>query len=543
MNRLLKISSVAILAVLLVAQSVEAANVDAQGRQLYREGEVIVKYKDGVFRTRSFMNTLYDAAAVVEVKRFANGYRNFEHLMLDMNEISVEEAIEVLREDSAVEYVQPNFIMYALPIHEETLHEEVAADAAPSSQPCIIPGLPYPPGCDDPTTPPPGDDDGKAPPCIAPGIPYPPGCDDPTTPPPGDDDGKAPPCIAPGIPYPPGCDDSGGGGGSERPAIEPEPAEPGRAGDPRLGELYGLKKIEAKRAWKVQEGSRDVIVAVIDTGVDYNHPDLAYNMWRNPKARSFAETGIDMDGSEIAGDIVGWDFVHNDNLPFDDNMHGTHCAGTVGAVGSNGVGISGVAKRVSIMAIKFLSGSGSGDTADAIKAIDYAVSRGAQILSNSWGGPGEVSSNKALEDAIKHAEAAGVLVVAAAGNDGTNNDTRPMLPAAFPQENIIAVAATNESDSKAFFSNYGPKTVDVAAPGSGILSTTPKGGYKKLSGTSMAAPHVSGAAALIWSEYPNATYSEVKERLMRFGDPISTLKGETVTGMRINIYKALTEQL
>lgn len=516
MYRLFSMFSVAILAVLLVAQSADAANVDAQGRQIYREGEVIVKYRDDVFRTRSLMNSIYDAAAVVDVKRFAGDYRNFEHLMLDMNAISVEEAIEVLREDPAVEYVQPNFIMYALPIHEETV-----AEAAPQGEPCIIPGLPFPPGCEDSGTPPPGGGDGEAPPCIIPGLPFPPGCRDE-----GGGGGTPPP-----------------GGGGERPAIEPEPAEPGRADDPRVGELYGLEKIEAQRAWEVQEGSKDVVVAVIDTGVDYNHPDLAFNMWRNPNAESYAETGIDSDGTEITGDVVGWDFIHDDNLPFDDHMHGTHCAGTIGAVGSNGVGISGVAKRVSIMAIKFLSKSGSGDTADAIKAIDYAVSRGAKILSNSWGGPGAPSSNQALEDAIKRAEAAGVLVVAAAGNDGTDNDTRPMLPASFPQENVLAVAATNESDGRAFFSNYGLATVDVGAPGSGILSTTPKGAYKKLSGTSMAAPHVSGAAALVWAEYPDATYSEIKERLMRFGDPLSALDGKTVTGMRINVYKALTEQL
>ncbi len=513
MNRLINILSAAFVAVLLIAQSADASNVDANGRQLYREGEVIVKYKDGVFRTRSFMNSLYDAAAVVEVKHFAGAFNNFEHLMLDMNAISVEEAIEVLREDPAVEYVQPNFIMYAMPIHEELVEAK--------SQPCIIPGLPFPPGCDDSGTPPPGGGDGEAPPCIIPGLPFPPGC--------RDEGGGTPP--------------PGGGTPGERPAIEPAPVEPGRAADPKLDQLYGLKKIQAQEAWAIQEGSKDVVVAVIDTGVDYNHPDLAFNMWRNPTASSYAETGIDTDGTEITGDVVGWDFVHNDNLPFDDHMHGTHCAGTVGAVGNNGVGVSGVAQRVSIMAIKFLTKQGSGDTADAVKAIDYAVSRGAKILSNSWGGPGEVSSNTALEDAIKRAEAAGVLVVAAAGNDGTDNDTRPMLPAAFPQDNVLAVASTNKNDGRSFFSNYGLETVDVGAPGSDIISTAPKGAYKKLSGTSMAAPHVSGAAALLWAEFPDATYAEIKERLMRFGDDNSALQGKTVSGKRINIYKALTGTL
>lgn len=552
MNRLLKFLPIAVLAMMLSSAIATAANVDRDGRPLYHDGEVIVKYKDGVFRTRAVMDSIYNSMAVVEVQHFSGAFKNFEHLMFDTRAITVEEAVEQLQRDPAVEYAQPNYIMYALPVQEEMVD---VADAQ-AGEPCLIPGVDFPPGCDPNAAPPgggnpppPGGGDGQ--PCLIPGIDFPPGCDPGSAPPPpGDGDGQ--PCLIPGIDFPPGCDPNAAppappGGGNpgnpgERPAINPMPEEPSRGVDPRMGELYGMTKIDAPRAWEIEQGSKEIVVAVIDTGVDYNHPDLAYNIWRNPNAETYAATGIDPTGADITGDIVGWDFIHNDNLPFDDQMHGSHCAGTIGGVGNNGVGVSGVAQRVSIMAVKFLSSQGSGTTADAIKAIDYAISRGAKILSNSWGGPGD-EDNQALEDAVVRAQQAGVLFVAAAGNDGTDNDSRPMYPAAYPQDNVIAVAATNEQDSRAFFSNYGVETVDVGAPGSGILSTTPNGNYQKLSGTSMAAPHVSGAAALLWAHFPEATYTEIKERLLRFGDPIPSLQGKTVTGMRINVYKALTGEL
>lgn len=195
------------------------------------------------------------------------------------------------------------------------------------------------------------------------------------------------------------------------------------------------------------------------------------------------------------------------------------------------------------MAVKFLSAQGSGDTAAAIKSIDYAVSRGAKVLSNSWGGKGDDGSNGALKESIDRAGQAGVLFVAAAGNDSTNNDKTPVFPAALDSDNILAVAATTETDGLAFFSNTGVKTVDVGAPGANVYSTTPGGKYGKLSGTSMACPHVAGAAALVWSQYPNADYKEIKRRLMDGGDAIGALSGKTVTGKRINVAKSLEESL
>ena len=481
-----------------------AGGEDSQGRELYRDGEVIVKYKDGVKRTRAQMLDLYDRIGVVEVKRFTGVSKNFEQLLFSTKS-RVEEVIADLERDSAVEYAQPNYMIYALPLDAETVKVKSGA-----KEPCLIPGFPYPPGCDD------------------------------------SGGGGGEPCLIPGFPYPPGCDDSGGGGGGggtppvERPQIQPMPSEGSPAADPDMDKVYGIRKIQAPEAWAVQRGSKNIIVAVIDTGIDYNHPDLAFNVWRNPAAKAYLETGVDKDGSTVTGDIVGWDFVHNDNLPFDDHMHGTHCSGTIGAVGNDGKGISGVAQRVSIMGVKFLSAEGSGDTVTAIKAIEYAVSRGAKILSNSWGGKGDDGYNNALEESIRQAELRGVLFVAAAGNDGTNNDSDPAFPAAFRGANMLTVAATNERDQMAFFSNYGVQSVHVGAPGSGIYSTTPNKGYTQLSGTSMAAPHVSGAAALVWAQFPNAGFAEIKRRLMTYGDDIPSLNGKTITGKRINVYKAIT---
>ena len=197
-----------------------------------------------------------------------------------------------------------------------------------------------------------------------------------------------------------------------RPGIAPKPSpvEPPVA-DPQQNKVWGLNAISAPEAWKVTTGSQGIVVAVIDTGIDYNHEDLSFNMWRRPGVESEED------------DIVGWDFVHDDNLPFDDHMHGTHVAGTIGAVGGNALGIVGVSPKVSLMAVKFLTARGSGTTLDAIRSIDYAVERGARILNNSWGG-GADPNNNALRESIGRAEARGVLFVVAAGNDGTDNDRR-----------------------------------------------------------------------------------------------------------------------
>ena len=523
-----------------------AGGLDSQGRELYRDGEVIVKYRSGAVRTRSSANQLYERLNVLELRRFSPRMEEFEHLLFQENTMGVEEAVQLLEQDSSVEYAHPNYIVYTLPIAEEV---EVA------EAPCILPGIPFPPGCvDQGTGGNPGNpgEPGEEVPCIAPGIPFPPGCVDPGNPGnPGEpgEPGEEVPCIAPGIPFPPGCVDPGNPGNPgnpspNRPPIEDVSEEPDAASDPDLSKAYGIEKVGAIAAWDIQKGSKDVVVAVIDTGVDYNHPDLAFNMWRNPNTEEILKTGIDSSGSNISGDIVGWDFIHDDNLPYDDNMHGTHCAGIIGAVGNNGEGVSGVAQRVSIMAVKFLDSAGSGDIGDAIAAIDYAVSRGAKILSNSWGGEGGTGAEaKALKEVIERSKQAGALFVAAAGNSSSNNDVRPVIPASIKVDNIIAVASTDSQDNMSFFSNYGPASVHIGAPGSGVYSTTPGGTYRSLSGTSMAAPHVAGAAALVWAQFPEATYSEIKKRLIASGDSIESLTEKTISGKRLNVFNALQDEL
>ncbi len=316
--------------------------------------------------------------------------------------------------------------------------------------------------------------------------------------------------------------------------------------DPRYSSQWGLHNIgqtgglndadiDAPEAWNTTTGSRSIIVGVIDTGIDYNHPDLAANIWRN--TREIAGNGIDDDGNGFRDDIRGWDFANNDADPFDDNAHGTHVAGIIGAVGNNGVGIAGVAWNVQLMPLKFLTASGSGATSGAVSAINYAVANGAKILNNSWGGGG---FNQALNDAVSRARAAGVIFVAAAGNSNSNNDAVPSYPANINYDNVISVAATDSSDRRASFSNYGATTVDIAAPGVGILSTTPNNTYSSFSGTSMATPFVAGAAALVWSANPNLTYSQVISRLYTTADRITGLNGLVANGARLNVNRALT---
>jgi subtilisin family serine protease len=331
-------------------------------------------------------------------------------------------------------------------------------------------------------------------------------------------------CEMPGFSFLPGCV---GHFADVKPPLSEAPAEvvPAKA-DPRNTELYGMRKIGADKAWAQYRGNRQMIVAVIDTGVDYNHEDLSFNMWRNPAPKN--------------GDITGYDFVHGDGMPFDDQGHGTHTAGTIGAAGGNGVGVSGVNQFVSIMALKFISKAGSGTTEAAIDAIDYAVSHGAKVLSNSWGGQMD-ETNQALYDAIERARLKDVLFVAAAGNDGFDNDTDPRrsYPAAYDHANIISVAATDKDDDLTFFSNYGRKSTHVGAPGANIYSTVPGNRYRNSIGTSMACPHVAGAAALIWSKKPSLTAVQVKKILMDSVDQVPALEGKTVTGGRINVMKAL----
>jgi len=299
--------------------------------------------------------------------------------------------------------------------------------------------------------------------------------------------------------------------------------------------LYGMSRISAPTAWDYSTGDGDFVVAVIDSGVDYNHPDLAANMWRNPGET--AGDGIDNDGNGIVDDVFGANFAGaNNGNPFDDNGHGTHVAGTIGAIGNNGTGVVGVNWNVKIMALKFLSASGSGSTSDAIEALNYAVSKGVKVSNNSWGGGGY---STALFNAIQAAQNAGHIFVAAAGNSNINIDTTPSYPASYNLANVVAVASTTSSEVRSSFSNYGTNTVDIAAPGSSILSTTPNNTYSTFSGTSMASPHVAGAIALYWDANPGDTAAQVIQKLRDSADTLTSLNGLVNGSRRLNVGRML----
>ncbi len=319
--------------------------------------------------------------------------------------------------------------------------------------------------------------------------------------------------------------------------------------DPYMQQLWGLNNfgqtvnwtagtpdadIDAPEAWSVSTGSPNVVVAVIDTGVDVTHPDLAANTWVNPgeNCPGCRTNGVDDDGNGYVDDWRGWDFVNGDNNPTDDQGHGTHVSGTIAAVGNNGLGVVGVTWSTTIMPLKFLGADGSGTTADAIRAVLYANAKGASILNNSWGG-GEFS--QALLDAIEETDASGGLFVAAAGNDFTNTDVTPFYPSSYDVPSLVSVGATDASDRKAWFSNYGLRTVDLGAPGTNIYSTWRGGSYRFADGTSMAAPHVSGAAALSKAVFPDASGVGLKALLLRSVDPIAVLAGTSRTGGRLNV--------
>lgn len=319
------------------------------------------------------------------------------------------------------------------------------------------------------------------------------------------------------------------------PAPEAPPRLPRRPrADPILGKVWGLNKVGAQLAWKKTIGSDKIVVADIDTGVDYNHEDLINNIWRNPG--EIPNDGKDNDNNGYVDDVVGWDFSNSDNRPWDDHGHGTHTSGTIGATGGNGRGVSGISQRVRILPLKFLSRYGSGSTENAILAINYAVAQGAHILSNSWGG-GEYS--RALEEAVQEAASRDVLFVAAAGNDSSDNDTTPMYPASYRLPNVISVAASDSSDNLADFSNFGANTVDLAAPGDVIYSTVPANRYFVMSGTSMACPLVAGAAALIKSIKPDLSSVQIKNLLVSSVDKISVFEGKVSSGGRLNVARAL----
>ncbi|MDG3002529.1 S8 family serine peptidase [Paludisphaera mucosa] len=387
-------------------------------------------------------------------------------------------------------------------------------------------------------------------------------------------------------------------------SIDATPNDPGYVDNSQWG-LNGTAGIDAPTAWNATTGSSTVVVAVVDTGVDYNHPDLYQNMWINqaeiPASRRANLTdvdgdglitfydlnytspggskpnqgvgkivdsngdglitgsdllvsmgrlpggadsgqggwsnGVSDDGDQYVDDIIGWNFVAGNNNPLDDHGHGTHVAGIIGATGNNGVGVSGVDWRVQIMALKFLDSSGSGSDVDAAAATLYAAAHGARVSNNSYGAAGTASTT--FDSAIAAAAAAGSVFVAAAGNSALNTDVNPFWPASSASPNVVSVAAIASDGTLASFSNYGRTTVDVAAPGVSILSTLPGNRYGYQSGTSMASPFVSGAAALLLAAHPEWTYTQIITQIESTATPVPALQTKLVTGGRLNVGAAL----
>jgi len=334
-------------------------------------------------------------------------------------------------------------------------------------------------------------------------------------------------------------------------------AAPVYPNDPLFTQLWGLNNtgqsggaagadISAPEAWSTTTGSAGVVVADIDTGVDYDHPDLAANMWRNPG--EIPANGKDDDDNGYFDDVYGINAITGSGDPYDDNGHGTHTSGTMAAVGNNGVGVTGVAWQARIMALKSIDSGGYGSDADAIACIDYVVNEklryGVNVvaINASWGGGGY---NSLLRGAINAAGAAGIVFCASAGNGGEdeigdNNDTTPDYPSSYDCPNLIAVASTDDNDVLAHSSNYGATSVDLAAPGVGILSTAPGGWYESLDGTSMATPHVTGAVALCAAKYPSETMAQRVQRILDRVDPLASLSGRMTTGGRLDVAAAVT---
>jgi subtilisin family serine protease len=327
-----------------------------------------------------------------------------------------------------------------------------------------------------------------------------------------------------------------------------ETKAPNMPNDPMFADQWALNNagqnggkqnadISALNAWAKSTGSEKVVVAVLDSGVDYTHTDLVENIWTRPDSIPAYED----EELNSVNDLHGYNSDENSGDPMDDNGHGTHCAGVIGAEGDNNEGIAGINWNVQIMPLKFLGRSGSGSTKNAIEAINYTIDRkragvNVRIISASWG---SYSYSKALEDAIRAAGEEGILFIAAAGNSGTDNDKRAHYPASYQLPNVISIAATDASDSLTSFSCYGAKTVHLAAPGKDIASTWLKNGYREASGTSMATPQVSGVAALILATSPDLKVDKLRDRLLNSVDKLDSLNGKVSTGGRLNAAKAL----
>ena len=327
-------------------------------------------------------------------------------------------------------------------------------------------------------------------------------------------------------------------------------------GDPSWDSLWGLRAIHGEEAWEISKGSDETVVAVLDTGIQYDHPDLDANIWTNE-----GETpgnGVDDDGNGWVDDVRGWNFGRStgraSNDPYDIHSHGTHVAGTVGAVGDNGVGVVGVNWTVQIIAVNVFSKIGSGVGAystDIINGFVYAAANGAKAVNTSLGSYRRSSNLET--NAVADLNDRGVLLVAAAGNMENNNDRNPHWPSNVDLANVIAVAAmksdlslTDRNDwgyknGQPAGSSYGATTVDLAAPGHQINSTVPGSGYAKFSGTSMAAPHVAGAVALFYSQFPKVGHLEMKAHLLGSTQPSSSLSGKVLTGGYLDLKKLLRD--
>ena len=316
--------------------------------------------------------------------------------------------------------------------------------------------------------------------------------------------------------------------------------------DPAISQAWGLKKADAARAWTLTKGSRNVVVAVIDTGLDINHEDLKGNLWVNPGesgqdslGRDKRLNGIDDDKNGFIDDIHGWNFVANNAKLADNHGHGTHIAGILGAEANNGKGIVGIAPEVSIMVLKYFDpqSPGSDNLKNTIKSIYYAANNGAQIINYSGGG---LEYSQEEHDAVAYARKKGILFVAAAGNERANSDKIPYYPADYGLDNIISVTAFNPSQEVLSSSNWGVDSVDIAAPGQNILSTLPGNSYGFMTGTSQATAFVTGAASLVMSHKTSFKYNDVKKYILASGDALSSLADKTKTSRKLNLYKALT---
>ncbi len=334
---------------------------------------------------------------------------------------------------------------------------------------------------------------------------------------------------------------------------EPSPSRDVISSDPDLTKQWGLQNTGqpdgwgrpgrvgidsgVTKGWSIQKGSKNIIVATVDSGINYNHPDLQENIWIN-MAEQVGKPGVDDDNNGYVDDIHGYDFVNSDGDPMDDHGHGTHVASIIGSRGNNQLGMAGVSWEVSLMPLKFASKEGKGTLELGIRAIQYATKMGAHIINNSWGGQGY---SEILTRVVEEANKKNILFVAAAGNSGWDNIENPIYPASLKNENVLSVAAFDQQGQLWNGSCYGESTVHIGAPGVEVWGLW-LDKYRKMTGTSMAAPHVSGIAALIMAQEPLLTVKELKDRILKTARPVANLRGKTMTGATADAFLALSQQ-